>query len=58
MTCINTVIFLADTSGIPLAVPDSVSENHYDLFEIEKQIAKIVADIEVNCYFLQRIVFK
>jgi len=42
----TNIIFLTDKSGMPLAISDSVSGNHHDLFEVEKQLSKIVADLE------------
>lgn len=42
----TNMLFLTDKSGLPLAISDPVSGNHHDLFDIEKQLSKIVADIE------------
>jgi transposase len=43
----TNMLFLTDKSGMPLAISDPVSGNHHDLFEIEKQTSKMVADLEL-----------
>lgn len=41
----TNILFLTDKTGMPLAISFPVSGNHHDLFEIKKQLVKIVADL-------------
>ncbi len=41
----TNLLFLTDKTGMPLAISDPVAGNHHDLFEIKKQLTKIVTDL-------------
>lgn len=41
----TNALFLTDKQGIPLAISDPVSGNHHDLFDILKQLKKMVNDL-------------
>ena len=41
----TNALFLTDKQGIPLVLSDPVSGNHHDLFEIKKQLKKMVDDL-------------
>jgi transposase len=41
----TNTLFLTDRQGIPLAMSDPMAGNHHDLFEIEKNMRKIEADL-------------
>jgi len=41
----TNALFLTDKQGIPLVMSTPVSGNHHDLFEIKKQVQKMIADL-------------
>ena len=46
------MLVLTDKQGLPLACSDPVAGNHNDLFEVEKNVSKIVttlSDAQISC---------
>ena len=43
----TNALFLTDKQGIPLVISDPVSGNHHDLFDIIKQLKKMVNDLHL-----------
>jgi len=41
----TNILFLTDRQGIPLAMSEPMAGNHHDLFDIEKSMQKIKADL-------------
>ena len=41
----TNALFLTDRQGVPLAISEPMAGNHHDLFEIEKNMRKIEADL-------------
>ena len=42
----TNMLFLTDRQGLPLACSDPMSGEHHDVFEIEENVAKMVATLQ------------
>ena len=42
----TNILFLTDRQGLPLACSDPMSGEHHDVFEIEKNVSKMVATLQ------------
>lgn len=51
----TNALFLTDKQGLPLGMSDPMAGNHHDLFNIKKNVRKIVTDLkaaDILCQFL------